>query len=241
MIKLFFGNHNLCNSFSVLVNSFDAKDLATHTRSTVPLLCYWSNYAAGIKFYFNNLGLKQSQDINLHFEYQVPSIQSAKSSFTDLFICTIDTSIAIEAKYTEPRYKPCKVWISRGEKPSYRELVLQHWLDLISEVTGNRYSPSMVADIPYQMIHRTASACCMPDKKNIMVVYQLFAQQSGAKKFYGADLARLKQILGNSPFIRFCIHEVKSSPRNLQPFVSVKSAILQSGPYSFGAESFSIL
>ena len=81
--------------------------------------------------------------------------------------------IAIEAKYTEPAYETVKDWLGNPLR-SNRIAVLDGWIKLIEKGTGVRLSAAELSIYPYQLVHRTASACFSPPAQR-WVVYQLFS------------------------------------------------------------------
>jgi hypothetical protein len=80
--------------------------------------------------------------------------------------------IAIEAKYTEPMYETVKAWL--GQPPAQnRCTVLEGWLDRINKATAASLTMNSLLDLPYQLVHRTASACSTPATHRA-VLYQVF-------------------------------------------------------------------
>lgn len=123
----------------------------------------------------------------MHFEYEVPVQRGrGKSSFTDLMIFTDDVAVAIEAKFTEPRYESVATWL--GGTPTTNRLdVLEGWLCAIEAAAETSIPRDAVMDLPYQLIHRTASFCCV-DRRKRLVVYQVFGDSP--PDYYAGDLRR---------------------------------------------------
>ena len=64
----------------------------------------------------------------MHFEHEVPVQRGRrKSSFTDLMIFGDDVAVAIEAKFTEPRYESVGTWLG-GAPTANRVDVVEGWL-----------------------------------------------------------------------------------------------------------------
>ena len=58
--------------------------------------------------------------------------------------------------------------------------------------------------MPYQMIHRAASACCL-DAENRWLAYQVFDASKGKWDMYLADLRTLAKLLGKRSTLRICV------------------------------------
>ena len=142
------------------------------TRSTLPLLAYWKDEAAVLALIGSACEINDLVTASVTDEFPTPSATSRdKASFTDVMVVSRSTAVAIEGKWTEPRYETVSDWLSRGDQ-SNRNKVLAHWLTLIRHRATN-LKETGVADVPYQMIHRTASACAFVDKRPV-VLYQIF-------------------------------------------------------------------
>ncbi len=100
-------------------------------------------------------------------------------------------AIAVEAKYTEPAYENIKTWLGSPED-SNRGDVLTGWHDMIHSATGIRLAVDQVLALPYQLVHRTASACFQPAPRRA-VIYQVF--DATHRKRYEADLRALRALL----------------------------------------------
>ena len=122
---------------------------------------------------WETLRVPQPGDTDLHFEHEV-AVQRGrgKSSFTDLTILADDVAVAIEAKFTEPRNESVATWLG-GAPTTNRVDVLEGWLCAIEAAAEASIQHDAVRDLPYQLIHRTASVCCVGRRKRL-VVYQVF-------------------------------------------------------------------
>ncbi len=105
------------SDYPSLVHAYSNSDLASPSRSTVPLLAYWSALELRLPDFAAALGLELSDAEIFGFEYTVP-IQEGKGndSHTDLMLLLRSQSIAIEAKYTEQPYEVVRDWL--GSPPS---------------------------------------------------------------------------------------------------------------------------
>ena len=131
----------------------------------------------------------------LYFEYgiSVPDgYGRGKASMTDLMIISKQHAIAIEAKYTEvaKRYETIKSWLKKSSKAddNNRVKVLNGWLKYISEANcfaaNLKDSERQIQNVPYQLVHRIASACAVANRINVSpaVIYQIFYDKETCKK-----------------------------------------------------------
>jgi hypothetical protein len=187
MIELRATGHRV-RSFEELVEQLGLDAIASPKRSTVPLLDYWRQPEPRLRVLEAHLGLKSSDQVELHFEYEVP-VQNGrgKSSYTDLMILGNDVAVAIEAKFTEPRYESVEAWLG-ALRTTNRGDVLEGWIRAIEHGTEAVVDREVVRGLPYQLIHRTASVCCLSRPKRV-VVYQVFGESPAS--YYTDDLRRL--------------------------------------------------
>ncbi|MBI3628033.1 MAG: hypothetical protein HY217_00305 [Candidatus Rokubacteria bacterium] len=99
--------------------------------------------------------------------------------------------IAIEAKYTEPPYENVDHWRHRPRDPN-RCAVLRGWLDMLEMGTSVHLPIDAVLQLPYQLIHRAASACC-PAAVHRAVIYQVF--DVGRRDYYFQELGGLRALM----------------------------------------------
>lgn len=178
--------------FSSLVESYASKELASPKRSTVPLLAYWAHPEDRLRDLCANLGCKPSGPLEFHFEFPVPVQHGVgKASFTDLMVLSPRFAVAIEAKYTEPTYETVTDWLGNPHQ-SNRIAVLEGWIDLIERGTGVKLTSLELANYPYQLVHRTASAC-FPSADQRWVIYQLFSKTNYS--YYQKHLSAMHHLL----------------------------------------------
>ncbi len=140
---------------------------------------------------YNEAEFKQAQ---LCFEYSVPVYKGSgigKASMTDLMIITAEKAIAVEAKWKEcdERYPTIDEWfkerLGEGAKPKNLDGVLRGWIQYINDYLKKKgfgkkavtVNDGDYTTIPYQLLHRIASACDVSAEKEEMeaaVIYQLF-------------------------------------------------------------------
>lgn len=144
------------------------------------------------------------------FEFPTEAVfnnkEIGKPSMSDLMILDRDWQIAIEAKYTEYVRGPSRTlseWLSEGAADSLRPAVAKVWFDYIDKAgcTGLQSFEEFLrncADVGYQFLHRTASACNKAndsDGKSPVLVYQLFYKAGDASHI--ASMEKCKSSLRN--------------------------------------------
>jgi hypothetical protein len=176
-------------------------ELNSPRRSVVPLVDFWREPDIRLRELAAILGFELRPPVDLIFEHAV-AVQKGrgKASFTDLMILTEDTAVAVEAKFTEPEYQSVSAWLG-GKSEGNRPDVLDGWLGLINRRTSSALTRDGISDLPYQLIHRTASACS-PQKARAALVYLVFG--SGPPSHYGKHLRRLATLLQDRT--RFSLH-----------------------------------
>lgn len=186
-------NREAIYGFEDLVASYSTSEFDSPRRSTVLFLDYWRSFNHAVKRFEALVGVDFSNQSRLHFDYSVP-VQAGcgKNSFTDLMLTGNSTAFAIEAKYTEGPYETVSKWSRRSDEQN-RKTVLGGWLSLIQSKTGVSLTIDEISSLPYQLIHRSASACFAPASFR-HVVYQVFdpAKQDYYSKCLHA-MARLFQ------------------------------------------------
>ncbi len=186
--------------YASLVRAYPAEELASPTRSTVPLLAFWAQPESRFAELSVRLGLSEPGARQSCFEFPVPVQQgSGKPSFTDLMILGASATVAIEGKFTEPPYETVQAWLGSPASEN-RQAVLSGWLQLIAKAVGANLSVAAVGGFPYQLIHRTASAYCSSTSDR-WVAYQLFSDHR--LTYYRTHLGNLCTQLGGPSVLRF--------------------------------------
>ena len=75
-----------------------------------------------------------------------------------------------------------------------RKQVLEGWLEIISNICKINISIDMVIDLPYQLIHPTASACSLK-KTDVNVIYLCFDLRKFKRKYYTNQLSKFSLLL----------------------------------------------
>lgn len=175
-----------------VIEAFSERESLKSARtSSLPLVQFWNDdeklpeRVTGISKACNKLEIL-SEESTLCFEYAVPVGKGkGKASMTDLMIITRNHAIAIEAKFTEckNKYETIDDWLKRGNERNRKE-VLQGWLDYILAIDNAlqiKTADDLIGKkIPYQMLHRIASACKVAHDNNLspVVIYQLFYEKN---------------------------------------------------------------
>lgn len=179
--------------FDALIGAIPADVLDSPRRSVVPLIDYVRRPSSALAALGHALRLDLVEPTDLAFEHAVSAPKGrGKPSYTDLMIGCGDVSVALEAKYTEPRYESVRSWLGASPTPN-RVAVLKGWLSLLDPLAQTAVGVEAVLDLPYQLVHRTASACSMAVTDRAMV-YLIFGDDPGMH--YAEDVAALDHLLG---------------------------------------------
>jgi hypothetical protein len=220
-MKYRFGQPIAVDGFDAVIDS--TKDLHKLTRSTVPLLAWWPRYAERwwqAHTERRAISGADSHEPTAQFEYPVPASCDAcpergrgKASFTDVMLFGAGRAIALEAKYTEPRYDDVATWREQGSDEVNRKRVLAHWCHLIELHTGIPIRGELDG-IVYQMVHRTASACAAAKLEGgrAEVAYLVFDGGSANITGYADDLRRAANILDPGRRLTFSLIRVGTKP-----------------------------
>ena len=101
------------------------------TRSTIPLLSLLKHGGEIWKEVFQHFDLPDSS-VEAHIEFTVsPPKGSGTASHTDIMLIDGDRAVAIEAKWTEPRYDDVGRWVMKGDNCQNRIEVTRGWLSLL--------------------------------------------------------------------------------------------------------------
>lgn len=180
------------NSFNEIVDKYGKNEFKSPYRSTIPLLVLFKSEV------WNNFGLIADSDkdkIKYFFEWETKVVKGkGRASCTDLMIISDDVCIAVEAKRTEPPYESVKKWLGNSEN---KMLVLEGWLEIIKAKTKNTIDLELINDLPYQLIHRVASACLLK-KDNTNVAYLVFDLNKAQRAYYLQSINSFSILLGSS-------------------------------------------
>lgn len=205
----------LALSMAALVAKYPSDEFNSPERSTVPSLAFWRDSERRVAELGSGLGLAVPAECSIEFEYKVrPPAGRGKESHTDVMLWWGTTCIAIEAKYTEPRYQVVADWLCEGSHPENRKQVLVGWCGLIADVTGRKCDQESLSEVTYQMIHRVASVCSRPEKQR-HVVYQVFDPTPEKVAYHRQELVKLKSLLAIGSAIGLHVGAVDIAPSSL--------------------------
>jgi hypothetical protein len=188
---------------------YDNKEFKSPTRSTVALLSFLKHGGGIFQAVLNRL-CQPSSAISAHLEYKVsPPLGSGRASQTDLMLVSTAQAVAIEAKWTEPRYEEVCAW----EASQNQSDVLEGWLSLIRRYSSPTLSREDVQPAIYQMVHRAASACSF--ERSPTLAYLQFMPLPDGKPLQtdlASDMQKLYGIFGSPSRFRFCLITVRLFP-----------------------------
>ena len=223
--------HYPCCSYDQTLDVLSLTKTNSPKTSSLPLADFWHperNFFQKEDL-FRRIGASSLnlQEADYCFEYPTPAFQNresgvtlphSKSSMTDLMILLKEGArITIEAKYTEyvkeEEYTPIlDNWYQNKE---HKKAIIQCWIDYINRSgCGSILTAEELLntnpELPYQFLHRTASACFMC--KRPILVYQLFYdndQYRKMKKFENLLKQCAENLKLNSDALPFFIVETE--------------------------------
>src|SRR5690348_1440566 len=113
-------NRTPTSDFDQLIAKFGPRSLASPFRSTVPLLSLIRDGSDVLDGLLQSCGVEG--EVSLHLEYEVESPgATGNPSQTDLMVLSQVAGIAIEAKWTEPRYETVAARLNREKDRRHAE------------------------------------------------------------------------------------------------------------------------
>ncbi len=211
MNSYYYGDPDKADSWEYAASIFAAHESVNSKKtSSLPLVQFWkpSHSKGGLSECAENFLKECGLTLNLRnsefcFEYPVPANGGkGKASMTDLMIFADSYAIAIEAKWTEckHKYETIKEWEKTGNVENHKK-VLNGWIAYINDYLkasgSNRKmkAAEAIEEIPYQLLHRVASACHAANernKANAIVAYHLFYDtgKSGTVSYMESNYAK---------------------------------------------------
>jgi hypothetical protein len=146
------------SGFDELVGFYRRTEFESPWRSTVPLLALIRDGWPTLQRLLVACGMQENT--RLHVEWQVkPTKGKGKASHTDVMAKGNGATLAIEFKWTEPRYKTVAEWLGKDGGSVNKRAVLEGWLDLLRPHAKKDLRAEAFSGVVYQMLHRAASAC----------------------------------------------------------------------------------
>jgi hypothetical protein len=200
----------LTSAIDTALVDLDDREFKNLTRSTIPLLSYWrEDSAPKATSLLAALDLFQPGVMRFDFGLLVESVPGAAASETDLMITHPGEAVAVEAKWSEPRYETVEFW---KKKSSRWTEVINHWFSMIKpfgEVPSSEDADGLV----YQMIHRCASACFKAGSEGVAgLIYQIFVNGRHSTDFYESDLELFCRTLKPNSKLRIALQTIPILP-----------------------------
>lgn len=106
--------------FELLLRQMPDREFRNLTRSTIPLLFYWSDIELALDKLCRGRGVESRPFQRLCFGFPVKSAGRNKPSYTDVMCLSDEVVIGIEGKSTEPMYEAVEKWLKAGTNPQNR-------------------------------------------------------------------------------------------------------------------------
>ena len=187
--------------------------MASPFRSTVPLLALVKDAWLTFQEILTHLGV--TTDVVVAFERTVQSPRKVgRPSYTDAMVLSSGRAIAIEAKWTEPRYPSVANRLSRNSNSNGNSVeFLNGWIDLLQPHATRPIRLEEFSSCVYQVLHRAASAC--GEGRTPTLAYCHFAPAPNpamTNSHYIRDLEEVHDVLGRPQDFPFFHVHVPISP-----------------------------
>jgi len=235
------------NGSADLILAFSDSALASSFRSTVPLLALakddWTTLAKVLTL------CNVSGDVSVAFERKVPSPKGeGLPSQTDAMVMFDQGALAIEAKWTEPRYETIATRLTRKDSNGRdSEEFVGGWLELLQPHATRPLRLDDFAGCVYQVVHRAASACGLGRAPSLAYLHFTPTVKSAATSAqYLSDLSQVHALLGNPDGFPFFLIDVPIEPTgafdalkhlkkgSAETGKAVRSALLADELFEFG-------
>jgi hypothetical protein len=207
--------------YEAILARFTDSALASPFRSTVPLLDGLRHGEGGwFADVMRSLGFPDTSRVALEFTVPPPRGRGWPSH-TDAMVTHESRTLALEAKWTEPRYATVKKWLSGGNAPANRLEVLRGWLDLLEGFYPGKLRQEDFEGVVYQTVHRAASACAVAGQHSSdgepEMAYLLFnlatdPGRTARTESCRDDLADFHALLGSPARLSFSVIELTMEP-----------------------------
>lgn len=205
---IYFKKHEF-KSVDNIYDSYNAKEFRSPFRSTIPLLVMIKN---------NQIPVELAKQYNcnekprLILEYETPVAKGkGLPSCTDLMIEYQDSCIAIESKRTEGRYESVSHWLDDSQN---KKNVLTGWLSIINSHIDSAVNFDDILHLPYQLIHRVASACSLW-KTETHILHLGFDLNKVKEDYYTECLSEFARILKYKVNLHLHLYSILKSGRQL--------------------------
>ncbi len=202
MSGYFYGAKENFDSYANVLRIMAGHESVKSVRtSSLPLAQFWGDVGLTkrltvFKKHLKCVDLKSAQKF---FEFPTMNKKGkGKASMTDLMMFTDNHRIALEAKYTEyekSEYEPVSTWNENND--NNKKNVLGGWLSYMGKSLADI---KKYGSIPYQLIHRIASAYADDGssgrKLSPVVIYQLFYDSKTNKRKLDVFVDKLRKWIG---------------------------------------------
>ena len=191
-----------------LISAFGEQMLASPFRSTVPLLALISHDWPVFDGILSQCGITGSISVGLERAVSSPRGRG-RPSYTDCMVLSGNRALAIEAKWTEPRYETLAMRLARDANTADSREFLSGWLQLLQPYADKPLNLDDFAECVYQIVHRAASACGLGRDPTLAYIHFESSGHRGAtSKQYAADLMRVHSALGSPRRFPFFLVDV---------------------------------
>jgi hypothetical protein len=209
----FFFDRRPLTSLDEALNHYEPGEFQSPTRSTIMLLSLLK-YRGEVWRRLEDHIATSEQTCEAHLEFRVdPKKGTGKASHTDAMLISGDRAIAIEAKWTEPRYEQVAVWLGQGSNAQNRRDVMNGWLSLLEPHATKKCCLEDFSSAVYQIVHRAASACSAG--RSPALLYLQFSPLPDGRAVESClidDLRHLYLLLGAPVGFPFWLCRVEAKP-----------------------------
>lgn len=214
------------DGLTALVRKFGPNAFASPYRSTVPLVSLACGEWPLLERIAAACGCTTASAAHFECSVSPPGVEGNPSQ-ADLLIRSSARTLAIEAKWTEPRYetvlqrfKRRVIKLADGDpeeeehQREHQRAIIESWLGLLAPHANAPLGLEKVENVVYQMLHRAASACAAGSNPALAYVYFEPAPGGSAATAdrYRADLRHLRGILGKPATFPFYLVTVPLMP-----------------------------
>lgn len=194
-----------------LIACFTDAALASPFRSTVPLLALLKDAWPTFSKVLSSCGM--SGDLSVALERTVHSPKGeGRPSYTDAMVLSPTAVLAIEAKWTEPRYESVRTRLARKDsKGRDSRAVLEGWVELLGPFASRPLVLDEFSECVYQVLHRSASACG-PERLPRLAYLHFCTTVPATQVDYVGDLTRFHRLLGSPEGFPFFVVDQPLEP-----------------------------
>ena len=191
---------------------YNTNDCSSSSRFVVPLLSWLKHEPEMVQRVLHDLKLPAENELHLDYIVAPPGGYGTPSQ-SDLMVIAGKSSLAMEVKWTEPRFETVGKWLAKGSKPKSRNHLLAGWIGLLQKHAARQLFPSDFSDAVYQMVHVAAAACATGSAPRMAyLVFKNPDEETDYIKEIKEDMMHLRTVLQNPESFPFYLIEVSLSP-----------------------------